>query len=173
MKRITFVLVTICFCFVCSTVYGLWLGANKGTWPKSWPSELEPLREQSRTLTFPINNLKHYEIPFTKREQFESAWPHILKVKSEGAPIILLRGPDKLASASINAGVRVQCPAEKKGDQPIPSGPIPGVTNARDRWMFTTFIELIVDGDILDLNRIPLPADTPVIDMRFKDGSNK
>ena len=39
--------------------------------------------------------------------------------------------------------------------------------------MWTTYIELIVDGDIVDLNRIPLPADTPVIDMRFKDGSSK
>lgn len=28
-------------------------------------------------------------------------------------------------------------------------------------------IELVVDGDIIDLNRIPLPADTPVVDKRF------
>lgn len=30
-------------------------------------------------------------------------------------------------------------------------------------------IELVVDGDIVDLNRIPLPMDTPIIDKRFKD----
>jgi len=30
-------------------------------------------------------------------------------------------------------------------------------------------IELIVDGEIVDLNRIPLPAETPIIDKRFKD----
>jgi hypothetical protein len=30
-----------------------------------------------------------------------------------------------------------------------------------------------VDGDIVDLNRIPLPPDTPIIDERFKDGSAK
>ncbi|MHC4642114.1 MAG: hypothetical protein ACYS32_10750 [Planctomycetota bacterium] len=30
-------------------------------------------------------------------------------------------------------------------------------------------IELVVDGDIVDLNRIPLPPDTPIIDKRFKD----
>ena len=29
-------------------------------------------------------------------------------------------------------------------------------------------IELIVDGNIVDLNRIPLPADTPISDQRFK-----
>ena len=34
--------------------------------------------------------------------------------------------------------------------------------------MNTTYIELVVDGDIVDLNRIPLPADTPIIDERFQ-----
>jgi hypothetical protein len=28
---------------------------------------------------------------------------------------------------------------------------------------------LVVDGDIVDLNSIPLPADTPIIDQRFKE----
>jgi hypothetical protein len=32
------------------------------------------------------------------------------------------------------------------------------------------YIELVVDGAIVDLNRIPLPADTPIVDERFKDG---
>jgi hypothetical protein len=35
------------------------------------------------------------------------------------------------------------------------------------------YIELIVDGEIVDLNRIPLPPDTPIIDERFKDGKTK
>ena len=39
--------------------------------------------------------------------------------------------------------------------------------------MNTTFIELFVDGNIVDLNRIPLPADTPIIDERFNDTQNK
>ena len=34
-------------------------------------------------------------------------------------------------------------------------------------------IELVVDGNIVDLNRIPLPADTPIIDKRFKDKHDK
>jgi hypothetical protein len=32
---------------------------------------------------------------------------------------------------------------------------------------------LIVDGEIVDLNRISLPPDTPIIDERFKDGIPK
>ncbi len=39
--------------------------------------------------------------------------------------------------------------------------------------MNTTFIELVVDGSIVDLNRIPLPEDTPIIDERFKVEDNK
>ena len=36
-----------------------------------------------------------------------------------------------------------------------------------------TQIELIVDGDIVDLNRIRLPADTPIIDKRFPEDDNE
>jgi hypothetical protein len=36
-----------------------------------------------------------------------------------------------------------------------------------------TEIELVVDGNIVDLNRIPLPADTSIIDKRFEDGNEK
>lgn len=39
--------------------------------------------------------------------------------------------------------------------------------------MNTTYMELAVDGNIVDLNRIVLPADTPIIDERFKDGQTK
>jgi hypothetical protein len=39
--------------------------------------------------------------------------------------------------------------------------------------MNTIFIELVVDGKIVDLNRIPLPRDTPIIDERFKNTRNK
>ena len=116
--------------------------------------------------------LTRYEIPFTKREDFESAWPHFLKIKSKGAPVILLRGPHKHVGALINAGVRIQCPPQK-GNRGMPPAPIPGMTNVRERWLRATFVELVVDGDVVDLNRIPLPADTPIIDKRFEGGQNK
>jgi hypothetical protein len=34
-------------------------------------------------------------------------------------------------------------------------------------------IRLVVDGDIVDLNRIELPPDTPIIDERFKQDPRK
>lgn len=37
------------------------------------------------------------------------------------------------------------------------------------KYRARTEIELVVDGNIIDLNRIPLPADTPIIDKRFEE----
>ena len=138
-----------------------------------WPQELEPLRKQSRTLVGPMTDHRHYAIPFTKRQEFESAWPHLLKVKSKGAPVLLVRAPNFFLGQHIKAGVVVHCPPLGQADNPAtPEAPI-NSTNMRERWLYTTYIELVVDGDIVDLNRIPLPADTPIIDQRFQDGQNK
>ena len=50
------------------------------------------------------------------------------------------------------------------GQDPIADG-----KDAKENWEKTIYIELIVDGEIIDLHRIPLPADPPIIDERFKD----
>jgi hypothetical protein len=84
---------------------------KRGSWPGSWPSELEKLRKQSRTLVGPLRPLRHYAIPFTKRETFESAWPHLLKVKSQGAPLVLRWGPSfSTPSIRSNASVVIGWP---------------------------------------------------------------
>lgn len=156
MKKTIAFLVVVAVCAVCCKAYALYLTHNTGTWPKSWPAQLEPLRKQSRTLEGPsLAPEMHYAIRFAKREEFESAWPHILKVKSKGASVRLVRGPNFFLGEGSKAGVVVHCPLEGKSED----GP--------------TSIELVVDGNIVDLNRIPLPADTPIIDERFKDAKNK
>jgi hypothetical protein len=127
--------------------------SDQGTWPKSWPKELEPLRKQARTLVGPKVEYRNYAIPFTKREEFESAWPHLLKVKSNGAAVHLVRGPNFFLGEQNKAGVVVHSPPLGREDP--------------------TYVILVVDGEIVDLNRIPLPADTPIIDERFKDEQNK
>jgi hypothetical protein len=170
MTRTTAFLATIAFGATCSTVFALYSVNGNGDWPKNWPKELEPLRKQSRTLVGPMSPQRHYAIPFTNREEMESAWPQILKVKSKGAPVLIVRGPNFFLGGNKKAGVVVHCPPLGQAENPAtPEGPIPGVTNVRERWMNTNYIELIVDGDVVDLNRIPLPADTPIIDERFKD----
>ena len=165
MKRTTVVLVAIAL-GVMGPAFALWSVSDKGTWPPSWPEELEPLRKQSRSLTGGQINLTFHEIPFTQREDFEAAWPHLLKVKSKGAPLILLRGPDQKLG-SLNAGVRIRCPPPQKGNRGTPDTPEDTIPASELPEWARTHIELVVDGDIVDLNRIPLPADTPIIDKRF------
>ena len=150
--------------------YGLYEVSDTGTWPKTWPKELESLRTQAKTYVGPMVEQSHYLIPFTNREQFEAAWPYMLKVKSKGAPIFLVRGPKTDFFELKPAGVLIHAPPANSRD---PESPIPGVENPRVRWMNTTFIELAVDGKVVDLNRIPLPPDTPIIDERFGEAKTQ
>src|SRR5262245_8276146 len=108
---------------------------------------IEPLRKQARPLEGPLILLLKHEIPFTKREDFESAWPHLLKVKSKGAPLILVRGPYTFLSAHMKAGVVIHAPPRQIDRRANPEAPIPGSgwedpAQVRQRWMYTTFIEL-------------------------------
>jgi hypothetical protein len=135
-------------CYAAGSAFAISEGGPGGTWPKSWPEELEPLRKQAWTWVGGLAMNTTYAIPFTTREEFESAWPHILKVKSKGASITLLRGPHVRVETAKTAGVLI-----------LP--------------LSDTSIVLVVDGEIVDLNRIALPADTPIIDERFKEEKKK
>ncbi|MHC4569570.1 MAG: hypothetical protein ACYTE3_27920 [Planctomycetota bacterium] len=216
-KHVRFVVAASIVVCAVSSVYALFSVGEYGEWPASWPKELEPLRKQSRTLSDGMHCLEIYEIPFTDREQFESAWPHILKVKSNKAPLKLLSSPYHRTSVPIKAGVRIlaprtatlvffegaHCPPEAKptanGGKALTLGPpwpdyiksesgsLPGYIEydyRKGKWVpydpnrqtsllgpmkSRVDIELIVDGQIVDLNRIPLPADTLIIDKRFQD----
>ena len=134
---------------------------DEGSWPATWPKELDGLRAQSRTLEGPRVLLLHYAIPFAKREEFETSWPHLLKVKSPGAPIVLTRGTNFWLGDKSKAGVCIHTP-------PGGEAPLDG-KSAKGSWEKTVYIELIVDGDVVDLNRIALPPDTPIIDKRFEE----
>lgn len=173
MKRIAVCVVLIACCAACFTAHADYMVANKGTWPATWPKELEPLRKQSRTLEGPLAPNQHYAIPFTKREEFESAWPHLLKVKSKEARLLLTRGPNFFLGEQAKAGVVVHSPPVEHAENPAnPGAPVGGRTNLKG-GLINTYIELIVDGEVVDLNRIPLPADTPIVDDRFKEQKNK
>ncbi len=173
MKR-AIVLVAIIVFGAAGPAYAIYSVSDKGDWPTTWPKELEPLRTQSRTLVGPMAPHRHYAIRFTKREEIEAAWPHILKVKSKGTPIFLVHSSNFFLGENVKAGVVVHCPPVGQADNPAtPEAPIAGLTDAGGRWMNTTYIELVVDGDIVDLNRIALPADTPIVDQRFKDEKKK
>ena len=152
---------------ICSTAYALYTVEERGAWPKTWPKELDSVRKQARTLMGPFELFRLYEIPFTNREEFEAAWPHFLKVKTQGAPIILVRAPKEGFFSVKPAGIFIHSPP---ADTTMPDTPR-NTTVIHDRWLYCTYFELVVDGEIVDLNRIPLPADTPIIDERFKDAA--
>jgi hypothetical protein len=160
MKRLTICLVAVAIGIVGSAARADYSVEARGSWPESWPKELESLRKQARTLEGPLRPLLHYAIPFTKREDFESAWPHLLKVRTPGAPIVLRRGPSFWLGEEAAAGVVVHTPA---AGEAAPAD----AKAAGDRIERTIYLELIVDGQIVDLNRIPLPPDTPIVDERF------
>lgn len=154
---------------ITSTLYALYSVSLTGDWDKSWPAELEPLRKQARTLVGPMAENRHYAIRFDDRDQFEAAWPHLLKVKTAGAPIFLQRGENFFLGDKATAGVVVHCPPAGQSNNPAtPEKPIEGVKEPHMRWTNTTTIALVVDGNIVDLNRIPLPPDTPIVDERFE-----
>jgi hypothetical protein len=172
MNKTTVLLAVIAVGAIGSGAFALYSVSNKGEWPATWPKELEPLRKQARTLVGPEVELRHYAIPFTKQDEFEAAWPHLLKVKTKGAPVILVHAPNFFLE-NAKAGVVVHSPPAGQANNPAtPEAPI-NSTNVRERWMYTTYIELVVDGQIVDLNRIELPADTPIVEERFKDAAPK
>lgn len=161
MKRATTTIAALLGCLACSTCLAVWAISDKGAWPKSWPKELEPLRRQSRSLVGGRPQETLHQIPFTSRKAFEAAWPHILKVKGKGVPIILFP-----TSMGFEAGVVVRN-ADKQA-APINQK---SKLNPNERGAWPTYLELVVDGKIVDLNRIRIPAGTPIIDKRFDEKS--
>ncbi len=166
MNKVAVILVIVVL-YLVGSLYAADFTTNLGTWPETWPGEMEPFRNQSRTSIGGDIETTCYEIPFSNRKDFESVWPHLLKVKSSGAPLILLAAPHKSQGEQFSAMVRICCPPSHPKEDVLSAVPIPGATDIRERWLWTTYIELVVDGKIVDLNHTPLPADTPIIDMRF------
>ena len=174
MNRRTALLAAIACLMACSAVHAEFSVWDKGIWPESWPKELEPLRKQARTYEGPRVLYRIYLIPFTKREEFEAAWPQLLKVKSKGVPIVLVRGPKTDFFDLKPAGVVIHTPPVDEAQGVGNEVSLTDAKKAHGEWRTkAAYIELAVDGEIVDLNRISLPADTLIIDERFKDETKK
>src|SRR5690242_16498563 len=142
MRRSTMLLAMVVLGAVGSAVWAEYGVFDRGEWPEAWPKELEPLRKQARTFDGPLPLDLHYAIPFSKREEFEAAWPHLLKVKSSGATIRLVRG-DNFFLRDAKAGVVMHCPTAISRE---------AAKARKEPWMNAMSIDLIVDGEIVDLN---------------------
>ena len=133
-----------------------------GRWPEWWPEEIGRYKEQAIT-----HGVAHgiqedvYEFQFKTREDFEEAWPYILRLKSEGAPLILESSPSvcRTSGSTAERGVRVLAPpyglsSTVPGCEAIMSGPpwpdhirsesgeLPEyVTNQNGRWVPDSHVE--------------------------------
>ena len=100
---------TACVCFAAVGV------SRRGRWPDTWPDELEPCREQAETrcVGHGISETVH-TIHFTDRDAFEKAWPHIIGLKSTGAPLLLERGPFcySVSGSETVCGVMIRTPTD-------------------------------------------------------------
>ena len=135
-----------CMLSIHSTVFGLQLIAHEATWPKEWPEELEEFRSLGWTASGPHGNTQQHYIRFESREQFERAWPALLRAKprNENDSIRLVWN---IQNAPVEAHVCIS-------EHPFETDGIPALV-------------LAVDGEIVDLNRIPLPGGVTIIDERF------
>lgn len=198
-----------------------------GDWPENWPRELEALRFKASTGHFMAGSVATlYYIPFDAREEFERAWPAILKLKSKGAPLSLYTidppktDPNDTRVVTTVPQVSIVCPEKgtyrKMSDgsyehqaewtehikpfltdgilpqfvgRPRTPGPHADwvTVNPKEHDNILEYgrmeqarVELMVhvDGSVIDLNRIPLPDDTPIRDHRkfetnLKDPNSK
>ncbi len=94
---------------------------SEGTWPDSWPAELEPLRAVSETIGVASGTQEDiYEIPFKNREQFEALWPVILSLKTRKAPFRLSSiEPKREGTLLSNARPAVRIYAPSGGTVPV------------------------------------------------------
>ena len=197
----------------CSLSFALVGGHEGGSWPGTWPKELEPYRNNAKTLMVATGIQEDvFEIYFKDRADFEKIWPILLTLKSKAAPLTLqsvetpLKEQEGKLFTNNQPMVRLYCPAYDGGTMTRtgkrlsssppwpesiigPRGELPEyvtVSKDGDTWVPVSKddakgfmnraridIELVIDGKIIDLNRIRLPAETPIIDKRNlneKDG---
>jgi hypothetical protein len=191
--------------------FAAWSEVETGMWPKSWPKELEPLRQNARTIeTATLIHENIYEIHFKDRDTFERSWPILVGLKSKNGLLTLFKVasslPNQVAIISNEVpAVRIyasQAPGGISGGLPfgppwpssalLPDGNLPeyvkmGEVQGKKTWVPAKIekekivwlmrarvdVELVIDGKIIDLNRIRIPSDTPIIDKRWPAEESK
>jgi hypothetical protein len=166
-------LIALAMCLVSAVCSALIMEGSSGSWPDSWPKNLEPFRSQAHTF-WVANGTQEtvYEIPFTNRDEFEKLWPVLLTIKSKNAPITLYESPHTnfVAGSTVPTSVCIIAPPDRHS--PFPSNAvsqeIPEYITNGFRVRARTDLVLVTDGHVIDITRIKLPEGTPIIDHRQK-----
>ena len=170
----------------CGVSFAYIWSADHGAWSSDWPKELEPYRERTSTITTPNPPVGKivYTIPFADRSDFEKIWPVLLNLKTKGAPLILRSGSVELrrswSAIDLNreevdkpAGTYPGVKIYTSGHSMYPENSPAYASSIASEGQPTAKIELFVDGNVIDLNRIRLPAETPIIDKRVFENEQK
>jgi hypothetical protein len=178
-------LISVCAC------QALLMVQERGDWPTSWPKELEPYRQAARTESG-LGQVA-YQLFVSDRREFEHLWPTVLKVREPNGSLRLRSGdvpcvrilapapPSEGRFRGKTAHIGPPWPDSARN----PDGSLPELLSwsfEKETWIPASVdgstvlshravigIELIVDGMVIDLNRIRLPADTRIIDDRDID----
>jgi hypothetical protein len=153
-RKIGCLLATLALIASATLCLGMIVSHHVYNFPAGWPVELGPYLNDAWENELGLSKNSEYVIPFQDRERFERAWPLILAIKRAEGSLTLYRagetGPG-LPTRLEGPSVRVIAPTHwsRSLDQ--------------DR----VDIMLVVDGKVIDLNRIPLPRNTLIIDRRW------
>jgi hypothetical protein len=208
-----------CLAFMVSSsaAFAITMVSIEGTWPQSWPKELEPLRKDARTYVVANGLVENiHEIHFKDRDVFERAWLILVALKSKGGTLTLCkvegtRPKQEILFSNDVPSIRIYSPPSGLIGKPVIGPPWPPTAllpngelseyvtnreiNGEKTWIPATIekphnieigkgplsslfrarvdIELIIDGKIIDLNRIRIPSDTPIIDKRWPAEESK
>jgi hypothetical protein len=143
--------------------WGAEIRNSTGTWPHSWPEELEQVRKQSTSYgPPPFATPMFYHIPFHERGQFEEVWPGIAELCQKAVEVKLLDAPECCPA-----------PATKEQSSGFRVAPIAPATvliiedeKAQPDANKEITIILFVDGEIIDVNRIRFPSGVAIHDER-------
>ena len=134
---------------------------KRGEFEKAWPEILElktkgaPLILEKSPSTYKISGT-------TVETGVRILWPSMQSVKMDDGSVLRASSIDFTSLKSPN-GELPEYVIAKEGKW-IPYN---GQDETDSRHRARVDIMLITDANIVDLNRIPLPADTPIIDRRF------
>jgi len=136
--------------------------STHGSWPPDWPKELDAWRDRATTLrAAPLGQDGFYTVTLEDREAFEKGWAALLDVPHADQPILALvsEPPEDVARTALGG----RCPGR----------PVLQVLyyrsfgkNGEKSQEVVVGITLFVDGKIVDLNRVRIPAGYRIEDRR-------
>jgi hypothetical protein len=136
--------------------------STHGSWPADWPKGLDAWRDRATTLrAAPLGQDGFYTVTLEGREAFEKGWAALLEVPRADHPTLTLvsEPPEDVARKALGG----RCPGR----------PVVQVRyyrsfgeNGEKSQEVAVGITLFVDGKIVDLNRVRIPAGYRIEDRR-------